>query len=216
MLRPASSMTVAARAIRGASRAAEAVVSKARRVRGMACAGLTIVVPAKPVPAEAGRGAHIASLAVSRTPAGYGSRLQPLRRQPAIDPGQCRAPGHPIDINEVRSGGWIQCSLNVSFYSLWQIAGAGVLFGAWSLYLRPVKVQVAGVQRDVAVEVFGLGTVEARVTSKIGFKVSGVLVDLRADVGDRVAKGAVLARLDDREQSAQVARAKATVEQTRS
>ncbi len=52
----------------------------------------------------------------------------------------------------------------------------------------------------MAVQVFGLGTVEARVTSKIGFKVAGVLVDLRADVGDRVAKGAVLARLDDREQ----------------
>ncbi|WP_322791174.1 efflux RND transporter periplasmic adaptor subunit, partial [Mesorhizobium tianshanense] len=62
------------------------------------------------------------------------------------------------------------------------------------------------------VQVFGLGTVEARVTSRIGFKVSGVLVDLRADVGKRVAKGAVLARLDDREQSAQVARANAMVE----
>ena len=73
--------------------------------------------------------------------------------------------------------------------------------------------QVGAVQRDVAVEVFGLGTVEARVTSKIGFKVSGVLVDLRADVGDRVAKGAVLARLDDREQSARVGRAKAATEQ---
>ena len=69
---------------------------------------------------------------------------------------------------------------------------------------RPICVQSscrsAAVQRDVAVEVFGLGTVEARVTSKIGFKVSGVLVELRADVGDRVVKGAVLARLDDREQ----------------
>jgi HlyD family secretion protein len=84
----------------------------------------------------------------------------------------------------------------------------------WGQFLSPVKVVVAAVQRDVMVEVFGLGTVEARVTSKIGFKVSGVLVDLRADVGDRVAKGAVLARLDDREQSAQVARAKAAVEQT--
>jgi HlyD family secretion protein len=91
--------------------------------------------------------------------------------------------------------------------------GAGVLFGAWSAYLRPVKVQVAAVQRDMKVEVFGLGTVEARVTSKIGFKVSGVLVELRADVGDRVAKGAVLARLDDREQKAQVARANAAIEQ---
>jgi HlyD family secretion protein len=93
-------------------------------------------------------------------------------------------------------------------------AGAGVLLGVWSAYLRPIKVQVASVQRDVPVEVFGLGTVEARITSKIGFKVSGVLVDLRADVGDRVAKGAVLARLDDREQSARLARAKAAVEQT--
>ena len=92
------------------------------------------------------------------------------------------------------------------------IIGAGVLFGAWSAYLRPIKLQVAAVQSNVPVEVFGLGTVEARVTSKIGFKVSGVLVELRADVGDRVAKGAVLARLDDREQRAQVARTNATIE----
>jgi HlyD family secretion protein len=93
------------------------------------------------------------------------------------------------------------------------IIGAGVLFGAWSAYLRPVKVQVAAVQSDVVVEVFGLGTVEARVTSKIGFKVSGVLVELRADVGNLVPKGTVLARLDDREQRAQVARANAAIEQ---
>ena len=90
----------------------------------------------------------------------------------------------------------------------------GAAFVAWSVYMRPIQVQVAGVQRDVVVEVFGLGTVEARVTSKVGFKVSGILVALRADVGERVPKGAVLARLDDREQSARVARARATVEQT--
>lgn len=89
------------------------------------------------------------------------------------------------------------------------VAGAA----AWSVYLRPVKVQVAAAERDVPVQVFGLGTVEARVTSKIGFKVAGVLTELRADVGDNVAKGAVLARLDDREESARVARAKAATEQ---
>ncbi len=92
------------------------------------------------------------------------------------------------------------------------VAAAGAFF--WSAYLRPIKVQVAAVQRDVAVEVFGLGTVEARVTSRVGFKVSGVLVDIRSDVGDRVGKGTVLARLDDREQSARLARTKAAVEQT--
>ena len=85
--------------------------------------------------------------------------------------------------------------------------------GSWALFFRPVDVQVARLGRDVPVQVFGLGTVEARVTSKVGFKVSGVLVDLRADVGDRVSKGAVLAGLDDREQSARVARAKAAIEQ---
>jgi HlyD family secretion protein len=82
------------------------------------------------------------------------------------------------------------------------------------LFFSPVNVQVSQVERDVPVEVFGLGTVEARVTSKVGFKVAGVLVDLRADVGDRVTKGTILARLDDREQSARVARAKAATEQT--
>lgn len=84
----------------------------------------------------------------------------------------------------------------------------------WSTLIAAVGVTVAQPERDVAVRVFGLGTVEARVTSKVGFKVSGVLVALTADVGDRVAKGTVLARLDDREQSAQVARAKAAIEQT--
>ena len=62
-------------------------------------------------------------------------------------------------------------------------------------------------------QVFGLGTVEARVASKVGFKVAGVLTELKADVGDRVQRGAVLGRLDDREQTARVARAKAATEQ---
>jgi HlyD family secretion protein len=89
----------------------------------------------------------------------------------------------------------------------------GAAFAAWALLLRPISVQVAQAEPNVAVQVFGLGTVEARVESKIGLKVSGILVDLEADVGDRVAKGAVLARLDSREQQAQVARAKAAIEQ---
>jgi HlyD family secretion protein len=77
-----------------------------------------------------------------------------------------------------------------------------------------VTVEVAHAERDVAVRVFGLGTVEARVQSKIGFKVAGVLAELVADVDDHVATGALLARLDSREQAARVARANAAVEQT--
>jgi HlyD family secretion protein len=89
------------------------------------------------------------------------------------------------------------------------VAAAGV----WAQFIRPIAVQVASVERDVPVEVFGLGTVEARVASKVGFKISGVLVDVLADVGDRLAKGATLARLDDREEMAHVARAEAAGEQ---
>jgi HlyD family secretion protein len=91
------------------------------------------------------------------------------------------------------------------------VAAAGAT--AWTLFFRPINVQVSQSERDVLVQVFGLGTVEARVTSKVGFKVSGVLVDLRADVGDRVLKGTVLARLDEREQTARVGRTKAATEQ---
>ncbi len=93
------------------------------------------------------------------------------------------------------------------------VLALAVGLGAWLRFFSPVKVTVAKPAADVAVQVFGLGTIEARVTSKIGFKISGILVDLRADVGNRVAKGAVLARLDDREQTAQVARSKAVVQQ---
>jgi HlyD family secretion protein len=94
------------------------------------------------------------------------------------------------------------------------LAFVGALSAAvWAVYFRSITVQVAQAERGVLVQVFGLGTVEARVTSKVGFKVSGVLVDLRADVGDRVAKGAVIAQLDDREQRARTARAGAAVQQ---
>lgn len=104
-------------------------------------------------------------------------------------------------------------SARVYAFAILLAVAIGAGFGAWAMFLRPIEVQVASAEQDVPVQVFGLGTVEARVTSRIGFKVSGVVVDLRADVGDRVAKGAVLARLDDREQNAQVARANAMVQQ---
>lgn len=93
------------------------------------------------------------------------------------------------------------------------LAGAGLSAGAWALFLRPLRVEIVDARRDAAVQVFGLGTVEARVASRIGFKVSGVLNELRADHGDRMAKGAVLARLDTREQVARIGRATAGSDQ---
>jgi HlyD family secretion protein len=87
-------------------------------------------------------------------------------------------------------------------------------FGIWALFLKPLTVHIAAIELNAPVEVFGLGTVESRVTSKVGFKVAGVLVDLFADVGDRLTKGALLARLDDREQKAKFARTRAAIDQS--
>jgi HlyD family secretion protein len=98
-----------------------------------------------------------------------------------------------------------------AIFTVTLVVGAGV--AAWALLLTPIRVQVSHVEHDVPVQVFGLGTVEARVTSKVGFKVSGVLRKLQADVGDRAPQGAVLASLVSSEQSARVARANAAIEQ---
>ncbi len=87
-----------------------------------------------------------------------------------------------------------------------------LLAGAYLLYARrPLTVDVAAIETNVPVRVFGLGTVEARVLSKIGFEVGATLAELMADHGDRVAKGQVLAHLSSGEQEAKVAKAKAAL-----
>lgn len=89
---------------------------------------------------------------------------------------------------------------------------AGMLTGgALFLQHRPIAVTVVEPDQNVPVEAFGLGTVEARVLSKIGFQVSGALLELAADHGDLVSKGETLARLNSAEQEAKVARAEAAV-----
>ena len=76
---------------------------------------------------------------------------------------------------------------------------------------RAITVQVAAPERDVPITVFGLGTVEARVLSELGFEVGATLIELNADHGDRVSEGAVLAQLSNGEQQARVAKAQAGV-----
>lgn len=78
---------------------------------------------------------------------------------------------------------------------------------------RPLTVRVAPIEQNVPIQVFGLGTVEAQTLSKIGFETAGVLVELRADHGDEVKAGMLLARLHSREQEARVAQARAAVAQ---
>lgn len=85
-------------------------------------------------------------------------------------------------------------------------------FAGYALLIsRPVSVRVATIKESVPVRVFGLGTVEARVLSKVGFEVGGAIVELRADHGDLIKKGDVLAQLHTSEQEAKVAKVKAGV-----
>jgi HlyD family secretion protein len=94
---------------------------------------------------------------------------------------------------------------------------AGVLY--W-FAVRPIPVQGYRVSKgEVVAEVMGTGTLEARLQTTVSSKISGRIVQLFADQGDRVETGQVLVRLDDSElvQQAEIARsalaaAKATVD----
>lgn len=99
--------------------------------------------------------------------------------------------------------------LRAALVAIVALAAIGVGFFVYTN--RPISVQVASTEKDVLVRVFGLGTVEARILSKIGFEVGATLVELDADHGDRVAKGQVLARLNSGEQEAKVAKARAAL-----
>ena len=87
---------------------------------------------------------------------------------------------------------------------------AAATAGAWWFAIeRPLA--VAAVSQNVPVTVFGLGAVEARVLSRIGFEVPGTLAEVLADHGDRVAAGTVLARLNPASQQARLSRAEASL-----
>lgn len=86
-----------------------------------------------------------------------------------------------------------------------------VLGGVFAMRSAPVSTTVLQPETDVPIRVFGLGTVEARVLSRTGFKVAGTLTSLRADHGDTVTAGQKLAAIDSDEQDARVAKAEAQV-----
>ena len=91
------------------------------------------------------------------------------------------------------------------------VAGAGIALFIVVAFIasRPMSVEVAPTSRNVPVQVFGLGTVEARILSKVGFEVGATIIELSADQGDHVKKGDVLARLYSAEQEARLAKARA-------
>lgn len=87
------------------------------------------------------------------------------------------------------------------------VAGAGI----HAFKNRPVVVRLAKVEHKVPIQVFGLGTVEARIMTRAGFEVNGTLTELLVDHGDIVRRGDVLARIGSDEQDARVLRATASL-----
>lgn len=91
---------------------------------------------------------------------------------------------------------------------------AAVAVAAW-LVFAPPRVVVEQPTRGMALEaVYATGTVEPTIEIRIAPRVAGRLVELRADEGDVVRKGALLARLEDIDLKAQVAELQARVELT--
>lgn len=85
--------------------------------------------------------------------------------------------------------------------------GAGALF----LTERPLEVTVVSPETDLPLRIYGLGTVEARILSRVGFEVGATLETLAVDAGDTVRKGQELAVLHQGEQEARVLRARAAL-----
>ena len=85
--------------------------------------------------------------------------------------------------------------------------GAGALF----LTERPLEVSVVSPETDVPLRIYGLGTVEARILSRVGFEVGATLETLTVDAGDSVRKGQELAILHQGEQETRVLRARAAL-----
>ena len=90
------------------------------------------------------------------------------------------------------------------------VAVAAFAVGGWFfLTERPVAVPVVIAEQQAQIRVYGLGTVEARIVSKIGFEVGAALTELHVDSNEAVQKGQILAKLDPADQEARVARAEA-------
>ncbi len=79
---------------------------------------------------------------------------------------------------------------------------------------REIAVEIARPQNNVEVRVFGIGTVEAQVVSRVGFQVAGKVNELAADQGDIVKAGTVLARLDADAQRAKLMKSDAAMRQS--
>ena len=83
-------------------------------------------------------------------------------------------------------------------YLLWPAVVLAIGIVLKLTLLAPPKVRVVTMeQRDLTAQTYGNGTVEAKVVVGISSRITGRIVALYADQGDRVTKGQLLARLEN-------------------
>lgn len=99
--------------------------------------------------------------------------------------------------------------LAVGLIAVLVLAGGGYY---WRV-MREIPVRTAAPRQNVEVRVFGIGTIEAQLVSKVGFQIAGKLIAVEADQGDVVKAGALLAKLDDAAQRAKLRKSEATQQQ---
>lgn len=95
-------------------------------------------------------------------------------------------------------------------FALATVAGGFV----WWRSQAPVSVAVAEVERDIEARLFGIGTVEAQVSARIGFQIAGRIVSVTADHGQILEAGTIIARLDSAVQQARVQKAQVAMQQS--
>ncbi|MBI2384723.1 MAG: efflux RND transporter periplasmic adaptor subunit [Elusimicrobia bacterium] len=81
-----------------------------------------------------------------------------------------------------------------------------------AFFSAPKVKEVRLEKRDLTAQVYGNGTVEAKVVVGVSSKLTGRIVELYADQGDRVKRGRLLARLENDDLAGQLRKARATLE----
>jgi HlyD family secretion protein len=83
-------------------------------------------------------------------------------------------------------------------YLIWPIAMVAAVILFRMTLLAPPKVKVVKVEkRDLTSQVYGNGTIEAKVIVGVSSKITGRIIELYADQGDHVKRGQLLARLEN-------------------
>lgn len=91
-------------------------------------------------------------------------------------------------------------------------AGAGAFL--WWRNVAPLVLETVRIDKNIEPRLFGIGTIEAQISARLGFQLAGRIVTLAADQGQILEKGVEIARLDSSVQEARVQKAQVARQQS--